>query len=276
MVNLSVYVVSGGLGTGADRIVRATLAQFPNMDVPVHIIANVRAVEQIDAVLHDALRTNGLIVHTLVDTTLRNYLNNLAQQNNIIALDLQGTLLIHLTRLLQQEPIGEPGLYYRIREPYFKRIEAMEFAVDHDDGKRIDELHLAEIVLTGVSRVGKTPLSMYLSTLGWRIANVPLMREVTPPAQLFEIDPRRVVGLAIDPGQLVSFRQFRQQRLGLSSQSTYAAAESLFEEVEFAKKLFRRGHFSILDITDRPIEESAEEVINRVTRRLRDEPPPED
>lgn len=276
MANLSIYVVSGGLGTGADRIVRATLAQFPNVDVPVHIIANVRALEQLDAVLHDALRTNGLIVHTLVDTTLRNYLNNMAQQNNITALDLQGTLLIHLTRLLQQEPIGEPGLYYRIREPYFKRIEAMEFAVDHDDGKRIEELRLAEIVLTGVSRVGKTPLSMYLSTLGWRVANVPLMREVTPPAQLFEIDPRRVVGLAIDPGQLVSFRQFRQQRLGLSSQSSYAAAESLFEEVEFAKKLFRRGHFSILDITDRPIEESAEEVINRVTRRLRDEPPPED
>jgi hypothetical protein len=270
MTALSIYVVSGGLGTGAERIVRATLAQFQNVDVPVHIHKEVRDQAHIKTIVAAAADTNGLIVHTLVDTDLRSRLTELAQTYNVIAIDLQGSLLLQLTRLLNQEPAEEPGLYYRLREPYFKRIEAMEFAVDHDDGKRIEELHMAEIVLTGVSRVGKTPLSMYISTQGWRVANVPLMREVPPPPQLFEIDPRRVVGLNIDPGQLVSFRQFRQQRLGLSTQMTYSKAEELYDEIEYARKIFRRGRFSIVEITDRPIEESAEEIIARVTRRLRE------
>jgi regulator of PEP synthase PpsR (kinase-PPPase family) len=267
----TVYIISGGQGTSGERIVRATLAQFQDVTVPIRVVPGVRDRVAIQQVVRDATANSGLIVHTLVDTELRNALTDLARENNVTTVDLQGPLLLQLTRLLGQEPKGEPGLYQQLRAPYFRRIEAMEFAVDHDDGRRIDELHLAEIVLTGVSRVGKTPLSMYISTQGWRVANVPLMREVTPPEQLFEIDNRRVVGLAIQPGQLVAFRQFRQQRLGLSSKSTYSTAEELYEEVEYARKIFRRGGFRTLDITDRPIEETAEDIIAHVTRALQNE-----
>jgi regulator of PEP synthase PpsR (kinase-PPPase family) len=268
MTSLTIYIVSGAQGTSGERIVRATLAQFEGVEVPLRVVPYVRQPGAIEEVVADAAASGGLIVHTLVNTDLRNLLTERARDANVTAIDLQGPLLLQLTRLLERQPKGEPGLYEQIRAPYFRRIEAMEFAVDHDDGRRIDELHLAEIVLTGVSRVGKTPLSMYISTQGWRVANVPLMREVTPPEQLFEIDSRRVVGLSIQPGQLVAFRQFRQQRLGLSSKSTYSSAEDLYEEVEHARKIFRRGGFWTLDITDRPIEETAEEVIAHVTRAL--------
>ncbi len=266
----TIYIVSGGQGTSGERIVRATLAQFPGIDVPIYVLSGVRDISAIESVVVNAAASNGLIVHTLVNTDLRNTLTTLARNSNVMAIDLQGPLLLQLTRLLELEPKGEPGLYQRLRAPYFRRIEAMEYTVDHDDGRRIEELHLAEIVLTGVSRVGKTPLSMYISTHGWRVANVPLMREMSPPDQLFEVDSRRVIGLSIQPGQLVAFRQFRQQRLGLSMKSSYSSAEDLYEEVEYARKIFRRGGFWTLDVTDRPIEESAEEIIAHVTRAIRD------
>ncbi|MBL8117974.1 MAG: kinase/pyrophosphorylase [Anaerolineae bacterium] len=271
MMGINIYVVSGGQGTSGERIVRATLAQFQGVDVPIHIVHDVRELHQVDEVVGLARANNGMIVHTLVNTDLRTHLINLAHTSNVLAIDLQGQLLLQLTRLLGQQPAEQPGLYRRLRDPYFKRIEAMEFAVDHDDGRRPEELHLAELVLTGVSRVGKTPLSMYLSTQGWRVANVPLVREVDPPAQLFEINPHRVVGLTIEPGQLVAFRQYRQQRLGLSLKNNYSRPDELYDEVGFAEKIFRRGGFTVINVTDRPIEETSEEIIARVTTLLKNE-----
>ncbi len=271
MTSLTIYVVSGGQGNSGRQLVQATLAQFMNANVPIEVIAGVRQTAQLEYVVRRAQKDDGLIVHTLVDPDLRNSLNGLAQTRNVTCFDLQGALLLYLTRRLGQEPKGEPGRYSRLREPYFKRIEAMEFTVDHDDGKRIEELHMAEIVLAGVSRVGKTPLSMYLSTHGWRVANVPLVREMPPPGQLFEVDHRRVFGLMVDPGELVSFRQYRHRRLGLSAKVDYNDPEKLHDELEYARDIFRRGHFSIVDITDKPIEESAEEIISRITRRLGNE-----
>ena len=265
----NIYVVSGGLGTGAERIVRATLVQFKGIEVPIHVVPHVKTNDQLEAVVAQAHLNNGIVVHTLVNTDLRNSLINIAHNNNILTIDLQGPLLLQLTKLLGRQPAEEPGLYDRLRAPYFKRIEVMEFAVDHDDGRRLDELHLAEIVLTGVSRVGKTPMSMYLAAQGWRVANVPLMREVEPPPQLFEIDSRRVIGLKIEPGQLVAFRQYRQRRLGLSMKSTYSGAEDLYDEVQYAVKIFRRGGFTAIDVTDRPIEETAEEIIAKVASQVK-------
>lgn len=266
----SIYVVSGGLGTGAERIVRATLAQFKGIEVPIRLAPHVKTVDQVEHVIAQARANNGIIVHTLVNTDLRNTFINIAHNNNVLTIDLQGPLLLQLTRLLGRKPAEEPGLYDRLRAPYFRRIEVMEFAVDHDDGRKIDELHLAEIVLTGVSRVGKTPMSMYLASQGWRVANVPLMREVEPPRQLFEVDSRRVIGLIIEPGQLVAFRQYRQKRLGLAMKSSYSGAEDLYEEVQYALKVYRRGGFTTIDVTDRPIEETAEEIVAKVTNQVKD------
>jgi regulator of PEP synthase PpsR (kinase-PPPase family) len=210
-----------------------------------------------------------MIVHTLVDEVLRRKLTALASAHRIVELDLIGPLLEQLSSCQGQKPVGKPGLYRKMRERDLKRIEAIEFAVDHDDGKRAHELAQAEIVLTGVSRVGKTPLSMYLSTMGWKVGNVPLVKGIQPPPTLFEIDHRRVIGLTIEPGQLIAYRKRRGQHIGLLAKSAYTTPAELIEELTFAQEVFRRGRFATVDTTDKPIEESADEIIARVERELK-------
>jgi regulator of PEP synthase PpsR (kinase-PPPase family) len=263
----SVFIVSGGTGASGEQTVRTALAQFQGVEASVVVVSHVRRVQQLQDVVTQAKATGGIVVHTLVDAKLRSALNDQIRDNNLVAIDLVGPLLLALTRILGQKPRGKPGLYRHLREDYFKRIEAIEFTVDHDDGHKPHELHRAEIILTGVSRVGKTPLSMYLSTRGWKVANVPLVREVPPPQELFEVERHRVVGLTIQPDQLVAYRRRRQQRISLLDKSSYADVDSIEEEVKFARRIFERGQFAVVDMTDKPIEESAEEVIAHVTRQ---------
>lgn len=263
-----VYVVSGGMGTSGEHLVRTALAQFQSNDVTVVIVSNVEHVDRLDEIAAKAGATGGIIVHTLVDARLRDAMTERAREHNTVAIDLMGPLLLHLTRVLGRKPLGQPGLYRQLREDYFTRIEAIEFAVEHDDGYKPHELDQAQIVVTGVSRSGKTPLSMYLSTRGWKVANVPLIPEVTPPEELFQIDPRRVVGLDIEPEQLLAYRQHRQRGLGVAGKSAYIDAQALYDEVDYACVLCRRHGFTIVNITDKPIEESAHEVIAHVKRRL--------
>lgn len=265
----TIFVVSGGIGASGVQLARTALAQFKNVDVPIIIVPQVRSIEQLEEAIAQASSSGGMIVHTLVDPYLRTRLVDLAQANHIVELDLIGPLLDQLTGCLGQEPLGQPGLYRKMREQDLKLIEAIEFAVEHDDGKRAHELPLAEIVLTGVSRVGKTPLSMYLSTMGWKVANVPIVKGISPPSALFQIDSRRVVGLTIEAGQLVAYRQRRGHHLGIATGSAYTEPGELYEELEFARSVFRQGQFAVVDTTDKPVEESADEIIAHITRRLK-------
>lgn len=262
-----IYIVSGGAGMSGQQLVRTALAQFQDVDTPIIIVPHVQRAEQLEAVVAKALESSSIIVHTLVDTNLRGTLNDLAQKRNVVAIDLMGPLLFRLTGLLGEKPLEKPGLYRQLREDYFKRIEAIEFTVDHDDGRKTADLPLADIVLTGVSRVGKTPLSMYLSTLGWKVANVPLIPQLTPPPELFQANRRRVVGLDIKPEQLIAYRRRRQQRLGMSARTAYSDLDEITSELEFARRVFRQGQFKVIDITDRPIEESAEEIVTYISRQ---------
>lgn len=265
----SVFIVSGGVGASAEQTVRTALVQFEGAEVQVVIVPNVRELPEIEAVVDQAAKSRGIIVHTLVDVDMRQALNRLARKRNVAAIDLMGRLLSQLTALLGQEPLGQPGLYRQLRQDYFDRVEAIEFTVANDDGRNSRDWSQAEIVLVGVSRVGKTPLSMYLSVQGWRVANVPLVPGVPPPPELYNLDRRRVVALTIDPGQLVAHRERRQRRLGVSGGTAYTDPTEIFEELETMRKLYQRSGFAIVDITDKPIEESADEVIAQVTRRLK-------
>lgn len=268
--NSPVFIVSGGVGTSGEQLARTALAQFQQLGVPIIVVPKVRRVEDLQEVVARAATSNGIIVHTLVNAELRSRLTELARARNLMAIDLMGPLLLGLTRMLGEEPRGQPGLYRQLREDYFQRIEAIEFTVDHDDGRKSDELHRAQIILIGVSRVGKTPLSMYLSTRGWKVANIPLIKDIPPPKQLFEVDPLRVVGLTIDPAQLIGYRQRRQRLLGVKGEMGYSNLDEVQEELRAALGVFRRGGFAVVDITDKPIEESAEEVLASTTRKLKD------
>jgi regulator of PEP synthase PpsR (kinase-PPPase family) len=262
-----IYVVSGGTGASGDQLVHTVLAQFPESQVPVIMRGHVRHLEQVEAVMAEAAASGGTIVHTMVDTRLRDALTRLAQERNVAAIDLMGDLLSRLTDVLGQEPVSHPGLYRQLHQAYFERVAAIDFAMAHDDGKNPEGWPQADIVLVGVSRVGKTPLSMYLSVLGWKVANVPLVMGLPPPPDLFQLDRRRVIGLNIEPGQLLVHRQQRQRRLGAPGPSAYTDPTAIHEEVEAARQLFRQGGFFVIDVTDKPIETSADEIIERVTRR---------
>jgi regulator of PEP synthase PpsR (kinase-PPPase family) len=263
-----VFIISGGMGASGEQLVRTALAQFQDVGVPVIIIPKVNDTAQLEDAVNQAAKAGGAIVHTLVDVNLRRQLIRLARDRNVTAIDPIGRLLSHLAAALGREPAGQPGLYRQLRQNYFDRVEAIEYAVAHDDGKNPEGWSKAEIVLVGVSRVGKTPLSMYLSVRGWKAANVPLVSEIPPPPELFMVDPRRVVGLMISPSQLVDHRKKRQRRLGVVRHGTYTNPVDLYDEVEAARKLFRRHGFAVIDVTDKPIEESADEVISLMLRRL--------
>src|SRR5512143_2306390 len=259
-----IYVVSGGVGASGEQLVQTVLAQFPDSNVPVITVGNVRQITQIKRVVAQAKQAGGTIAHTLVDDRLRDMLIDLARAEDVVAIDLMGPLLSHLESMLERKALGQPGLYRQFHRAYYERVSAIEFTMAHDDGQHPAGWPQADIVLTGVSRAGKTPLSMYLAVLGWKVANIPLVPEVPPPPELFKLDRQRVIGLTIRPDQLIVFREQRYARLGVSAPIDYVAPRRIAEEVQAALKVFRRGRFAVIDVTDKPIETSADEIIKLI------------
>jgi regulator of PEP synthase PpsR (kinase-PPPase family) len=262
-----IYIVSGGVGASGEQLVQTALAQFPDHRVLVIVVGNVRQVEQIESVVARAKDSGGTIVHTLVNASLRSHLVGRAQAAGVQTIDLMGPLLRRMAEVLGREPLGHPGLYRQLHRDYFDRVAAIEFTMAHDDGKKPEGWRSAEIVLVGVSRTGKTPLSLYLSVLGWKVANAPLVPNLPLPPELFQLDPHRVVGLTIESGQLLLHRQQRQIRLGAPGLSAYVDPNGIYEEIQNAKQVFRRGGFSVIDVTDKPIETCADEIIRLIQRQ---------
>ena len=256
------------VGQQGELLARTVLAQFPNVHVPLVVATKVLDAEQVHAVVRQAAGIPGaIILHTMVNRRTRHLLVVEAAKAGVMTFDLAGPLEEHLSRELGLEPLGHPGLYRQLNRSYFDRIEAIEFTVAHDDGQRIDELQRAEIVLLGPSRVGKTPLSIYLSMLGWKVANVPFVPPVPPPDEIFAVDPRRLIGLVIEPAQLLVHRKVRQQRTGIPVGS-YVDREEVIDELRAARHFFYRHHIPVVDTTDKPIESSAEEIAAMVSLRM--------
>jgi len=211
-----IYLVSGSSGASGEQIIETVLAQFPKIQVPIVKKTHIRSREQVKKVIAKASKTGGTLVHTLVDPALRKALILQGKKQNLVTIDLMGDLLDRLADVLGCPPKGKPGLYRKLRKEYFDRISAIEFTIAHDDGQRVDDLSSADIVLIGVSRSGKTPLSMYLAVHGWKVANIPLIREVAPPPHLFRIHRSRVIGLSISYEDLMMHRKMRQAQMGPS------------------------------------------------------------
>ena len=262
-----IFVVSGGTGATGDLLARTVLAQFPDVDVPIQLETKVVSEERVREVIRKATGIPGaIILHTMVNRNYRRLLATEAARAGIVTFDLAGPLEEHLSRELSMLPLQQPGLYHQMRRAYFERVEAIEFTVPHDDGKRVEDLPLAEIVLLGLSRVGKTPLSMYLSILGWKTANVPFVPGVPPPPELKQVDPRKVVGLIIEPAQLIAHRRYRATRANIREEG-YVDRASVVEEMRAANHYFYAQGFHVVDTTDKPIETSAEEIISLISRR---------
>jgi hypothetical protein len=260
----ALFVVSGGAGASGAQLVRTALAQFGSARLNLVVLPAVRTTAQLAAVLDQADAAGGTIVYTLVDAALRQTLARRARARGIPAVDLMGPLLASLAALLRQEPAGRPGLYRQLNQEYFQRVEAMHYTVTHDDGRNPGGLPEADIVLVGVSRVGKTPMSVYLALQGWKVANVPLVPAIAPPVELFAVTRTRVVGLTAAPGQLLAHRRQRAAHLGVATATAYTAAADLRREQQLVVELCREHGFALVDVTGKPVEESAYEVLNAV------------
>jgi regulator of PEP synthase PpsR (kinase-PPPase family) len=263
-----IYIVSGGKGLAGDAVVKSVLIQFPDNKVPVIIEPDVLNERRMDEVITKALATNGIVVHTMVDPEIRKMLKDHCNANGVNHIDLVGELSDYLSNLLKAEPISKPGLYRLSQLAYFQRVEAIEFTLKLDDGQNTDKIQQADIVLTGVSRTGKTPLSIYLAMFGWKVANVPLVNGIDPPEDLFNIDPKRVFGLNISPLYLITQRANRLKNLQMGQDSDYVDKRKVAEEIAYAERIFRKGGFTEIQITNKPIESSANEILTILTERF--------
>jgi hypothetical protein len=274
MVNLAqadesfspIFIISGGAGALGKHVVRIALSQFPGVTPQVIVLPQISQHEQLPAVIEQVAERHGIIIHTMVDPVLRAALVHAAAERGIETIDTIGDPLARLAAIYGRTPLGQPGIYQRGQEAYLDRIKAIEYTVDHDDGRNPHELHEADVVLTGVSRVGKTPLSMYMGVLGWKVANVPLVKDIAPPRQLFEIDRRRVIGLTIDGDVLGHHRRWRNQAFQGTAGNTYTNPDDLDEELTWSRRIFRQGGFAIVNVTNKPIEETADQVIALISR----------
>jgi regulator of PEP synthase PpsR (kinase-PPPase family) len=267
-----IYLVSGSSGASGEQIIETVLAQFPKIQVPVIKIAHVRQKEKVRDVVVKASKTGGTVVHTLVDADLRTSLICLGEKLNVVTIDLMGPLLDRLADISGIPPKGKPGLYRKLHKEYFDRIATIEFTMAHDDGQRTHDLKSADIVLIGVSRCGKTPLSMYLAVHGWKVANVPLVMEVPPPEELYKINRRRVIGLSIAYEHLMMHRKKRQESMGVSGPFKYTDRSVVIEEMEAARRIYKKNGFHVISVTDKPIESIAEEIIEYLKMNLRKKP----
>lgn len=263
-----IYVVSGGKGLAGNNMVHSLLIQYPNNNVPVIIVPQVTEETQLVDLVEKVKKEGGLIAHTMVNRHLRDFLNKICDESGVEHIDFMGKLADYLDDKLHIPSLQAPGLFREINQLYFDRIEAIEFTLNHDDGLRPQKLHQAEIILTGVSRSGKTPLSVYLAMYGWKVANIPLVNGINPPKELFEVDPQRVFGLSISQGQLISHRVKRLKSLNNTSNTNYVDEKMVMQEIRNANFIFERGGFTIINVTNKPVENSANEILNLMANRF--------
>lgn len=258
----TIFVVSDGTGRTASQAVNAALAQFPGAVVEINVRAKVRTKEKAKSVVAEVAQAGGFIVHTIVTDAIREYLITCSRENNVETIDLMGPLIARLSERLATSPTEKPGAFGKLNKSYFRRIETMEFAIRHDDGQRIDELHKAEIVLLGVSRTFKTPLSIYLAFKGWFVANVPITIDHTPPKILFDLPPDRVFCLDTNARQLAELRRSRHDYLK-GVMEDYTDHEFVRIELMRARQFYAKNlKWSIVNVTHKPIEEIASEILS--------------
>ena len=256
-----INIFSGGKGLSAFSLVQSILVQFPESKIPVKIIPDITDRESLEKGIKEVRGSGGIIVHTLLDKKIKNLLVTWCKEIGIREIDLVGKLISYITETLKQEPINEPGLYRKMNLEYFDRIEAIEYTIASDDGLNPKSIYDADIVLTGISRTGKTPTSIYMAMLGWKVSNVPLVQGIEPPEDLFLVDSNRVFGLDISTNRLVSHRIKRLADFGFADSNEYTEPRAIRRELDYAYSIFRRGGFTVIEVTNKPIESVANEII---------------
>src|SRR3989475_7159969 len=260
-----IFVVSDATGSTAEHVLQAALAQFEAGDVTVERRPQTRTVDRIRDVVDEAHEAGGMLVHTLASTDLRREIYLRATERRVHSVDLLGNVLSDLSAFLGAPPGGVPGGLHRFDENYYRRMDALTFVVKHDDGLGLEDLGRAELVLVGISRTSKTPLSIYLAVRGYFVANVPILNGVEQPQELFKIDQRKVVALRMDPVRLRHIREQRLKSFREDARQAYTDAQTVQREVAYSDEIFKRATWPVVDMTLKSLEEVATEVVSLAT-----------
>lgn len=252
-----VYIVSDSVGETAEIVVKAASSQFHEFNVELKRVPYVEDTATLKEVITLAKDQGGIIAYTLVVPELREYLMSEARKEAVQCVDILGPMIGAMKDKYNQDPKEEPGLVRKLDEDYFKKVEAIEFAVKYDDGRDPRGILRADIVLIGVSRTSKTPLSQYLAHKRLKVANVPIVPEVDPPEELFTVSPEKCFGLKISADKLNHIRRERLKSLGLSDNANYANVERIKEELEYFNRLVEKMNCQVIDVSNKAVEETA-------------------
>ncbi|XID94043.1 pyruvate, water dikinase regulatory protein [Paenibacillaceae bacterium WGS1546] len=253
----TIFVCSDAVGETAEAVARATARQFKTEQVRIKRYGNIKHEDEIKAIIAEAQHAGGFIAYTLVQPELRDTMREESIRGGVRAVDVMGPMMQAFIDTFNDSPKYKPGLLHEMDENYYRKIEAIEFAVKYDDGKDARGLLQAQVVLVGVSRTSKTPLSIYLAHKGIKTANYPLTIEVKPPDELFAASNRLLVGLTMQPERLLKIRTERLKALGLPSQANYASLERIERELRFAAGIMDRLQCPVIDVSEKAIEETA-------------------
>ncbi len=262
-----VYLISDGTGETVSKIVRAFLVQFVNAHIERRKFTRIVTKDKVDAVLKEALKEHPLVISTIAQSDIRSYALEKFKENNIEIVDIFEYFTKKFEKFLGQKAINKSGLLHRISDEYFDKIKAIEYTVGHDDNRSSKNLEEADVILIGLSRTSKTPLSVYLAQEGYKVANFALVKGEKLPDALKNVDQKKIVGLKIDPMRLYEIRQQRAKKLGIKG-GNYASLGKIYEETEYAQNLFRKHReWYIIDVTNKSVEESASDIVANVFRK---------
>lgn len=265
---LKVHIISDSLGNTAKDIAKAALAQFDVKIENYELIRHpfVQSKQELSEIIQPLSSQQDIIIQTLINRQLACYAIELAKEKDIYLLDVLSNLLTCLETKLQQPAKNKPGIIRKIDDTYFNRIEAIEFTVNYDDGKNINGIKEADLILIGVSRTSKTPLSMYLANQNIKVMNIPIVPEIPVPTELFNVDPRRIIGLTTSIEKLNAIRDERLKSLGVQLHHTYADEARIFEELNYAEQLMKSLKCPIINVENKAIEETAEIILDMVKK----------
>ena len=258
-----IYLISDSTGETLDRIFTAIKAQFKNIKYKIHTYSFTRTDNQISKILFEAEKdTNSIILYSIVDSNLAKHLANLSSEKKIPCFGVLGDLILSFSKLLNQKASHQPSGQYALNDEYYKRIEAIQFTMNHDDGNLLKEIKKSDIILLGVSRTSKTPTAIYLANKGFKTSNIPLINENSIP-QILKENPKIscVVGLSTEPERLVDIRKNRMSSLKETENKSYTDLDKIKKEVENAKNTFRKYKWPTIDVTRKSVEETAASVI---------------
>jgi regulator of PEP synthase PpsR (kinase-PPPase family) len=260
-----IYVVSDSVGETAEVVVKAVISQFDSGYAEIRKIPFVNNTGHIAEIVRQAKAEPGIIVYTLVLPELREAMAKITAEKQVAAVDIMGPMMETLARELDIMPKMKPGLIHKMDKNYFRKVEAIEFAVKYDDGKDSRGVLYSDVAIIGVSRTSKTPLCMYLAHKGIKAANIPLVPEVAPPDEIYA-HARKVIGLTIKPEQLNEIRQERLKTLGLRTGSDYASLERILMELDYAEVIMKKAGCPIIDVTNKAVEETASKVLEIINK----------